>query len=204
MAMGVNRCFFCYSSFLFNCASFFPPIRPHIQLPAEVLSKNPILSLPFIGDIYLTNTLIALLLVDLILVGIILAVRNAIKRAETKDDLVPQGISGAIEAILEMIYNLTEQTAGSKWAKTIFPYFATITLVVLFANWMELIPGVDSIGLWHEASHGIEGFSELSITDGIKAMVKPQQRNMGTTLFVCEGCVHRSKLHSCAGIISVI
>jgi len=177
---GVNRWFVLLFIILgLIGASFFPPIRPHIQLPAEVLSKNPILSLPFIGDIYLTNTLIALLLVDLILVGIILAVRNAIKRAETKDDLVPQGISGAIEAILEMIYNLTEQTAGSKWAKTIFPYFATITLVVLFANWMELIPGVDSIGLWHEASHGIEGFSELSITDGIKAMVKPAAEEHG-------------------------
>jgi type IV pilus assembly protein PilE len=43
---------------------------------------------------------------------------------------VPSGIPGAIEAILEAINNLTESTTG-KWAKNIFPFFATITLLVL-------------------------------------------------------------------------
>jgi F-type H+-transporting ATPase subunit a len=55
--------------------------------------------------------------------------------------------------ILEAINNLTESTAG-RWAKTIFPFFATITLLVLVVNWTELVPGVDSIGLLHETEHG--------------------------------------------------
>ena len=59
--------------------------------------------------------------------------------------MVPKGVSGVVEALMETLYNLTKSTAG-KWAKTIFPFFATITLMVLFANWLELIPGVDSIG----------------------------------------------------------
>jgi F-type H+-transporting ATPase subunit a len=65
-----------------------------------------------------------------------------------------KGISGAVEALLEVLYNLTESTAG-KWTKTIFPFFATITLVVLVSNWMELIPGVDSIGVFdaHHIAH---------------------------------------------------
>jgi F-type H+-transporting ATPase subunit a len=63
--------------------------------------------------------------------------------------MVPRGISGAVEAFIEVLYNLTESTAG-KWAKRIFPYFATITLLVLALNWMELIPGVDSIGILDE------------------------------------------------------
>jgi F-type H+-transporting ATPase subunit a len=67
--------------------------------------------------------------------------------------LVPGGIPGAIEAILEAINNLTESTAG-RWARNIFPFFATITLLVLVVNWMELIPGVDSIGILHESEHG--------------------------------------------------
>jgi F-type H+-transporting ATPase subunit a len=54
-----------------------------------------------------------------------------------------------VEAFIEVLYNLTETTAG-KWTKRIFPYFATITLLVLVLNWMELIPGVDSIGLLNE------------------------------------------------------
>jgi F-type H+-transporting ATPase subunit a len=54
---------------------------------------------------------------------------------------------------LELIYNLTESTAG-KWTRQIFPYFATITLLVLVVNWMELIPGVDSIGILEHSDHG--------------------------------------------------
>ena len=38
------------------------------------------------------------------------------------------------ESILEILYNLTESSAGSKWARTIFPWFATILIYVLFAN----------------------------------------------------------------------
>jgi F-type H+-transporting ATPase subunit a len=49
---------------------------------------------------------------------------------------------------------MTENTAGKKWAKAIFPYFMTIVLVVLLANWMEMLPGVDSIGLLEPSEHG--------------------------------------------------
>jgi len=77
----------------------------------------------------------------------------AVSRAVRSGELIPKGIPGAIEAILEVINNLTESTAG-KWAKRIFPYFATITLLVLVVNWMELIPGVDSIGRLEASEHG--------------------------------------------------
>ena len=121
----------------------FVPIRPEIQLPAEALTSRPLISAPVIGDIYLTNTIVAMLLVDLLVVIIALVVRSAVR----KDNLVPSGFYGAVEALVETIYELTESTTGAKWAKKIFPYFFSITLVVLLANWMELIPGVDSIGL---------------------------------------------------------
>ncbi len=56
-----------------------------------------------------------------------------------------------MEAILEMIYNLTEGSAGQKWARAIFPWFATIMIYVLFANLLKLIPGFESIGVLHHA-----------------------------------------------------
>jgi len=62
-------------------------------------------------------------------------------------------MSGAVEALLEALYNLTEGTAG-KWTRAIFPWFATITLLVLVVNWMELVPFVDSVGILHESEHG--------------------------------------------------
>jgi F-type H+-transporting ATPase subunit a len=125
-------------------AQAYPPVLPHIQLPAEHLSETPLF-----GNFYLTNTLVATFIADVILILIAIAVNRVVKRGT----LVPGGIPGAIEAILEAINNLTESTAG-KWAKNIFPFFATITLLVLVVNWTELVPGVDSIGLLHETEHG--------------------------------------------------
>ncbi len=127
-------------------ASYYAPVRPHVQLPAENVSHAPLF-----GSIYLTNTLIATLIADVLLIWMAFSFYKATKGGKS---LIPEGFSGAVEGLLEIIYNLTEGTAG-KWTRYIFPWFATITLLVLTVNWMELIPGVDSIGIIHEAEgHG--------------------------------------------------
>ena len=119
-----------------------PPLRPHIQLPAENIIADPLFTIPFLGPIYLSNTLVATILADIILLFITFFV---VQRAVNTGSLIPTGLSGAIEGFLEILYNLTESTAG-KWTKAIFPWFAAITMLVLVVNWMELVPGVDSIG----------------------------------------------------------
>lgn len=142
---GVNRWFVLLFIVLgFFAAQAYPPVLPHIQLPAERVSHEPLF-----GNFYWTNTLNAMLIADVLLLLLALAVRRAV----SSGDLIPSGISGAVEALLEVIHNLTETTAG-KWTKTIFPWFAAITLFVLVSNWIELIPGVDSIGILEEADHG--------------------------------------------------
>jgi F-type H+-transporting ATPase subunit a len=147
---GTNRWFvIAFIVMGFFAARAYPPILPHIQLPAEELTAQPLFSGPRIGDFYLTNTLVATFLADIILILIALAVRRTVSGTQ----LIPKGIAGAIEAILEAINNLTESTAG-KWARGIFPFFATIFMLVLIVNWMELIPGVDSIGILHHDDHG--------------------------------------------------
>jgi len=139
----------------------YAPVLPHIQLPAEHVSETPLF-----GNFYLTNTLIATIIADVILILIAIAVTRAVRSGE----LIPKGIPGAIEAILEGINNLTESTAG-KWAKSIFPFFATITLLVLVVNWMELIPGVDSIGRIEHAEHGGNPIEE--VIPGVYTLIKP-------------------------------
>lgn len=133
------------------------PVRPHIQVAPENLTTAPLF-----GDFYLINTLTTTVLVDLIIIGLALAVRNSIKRAERTGDYVPRGIAGAMEAFLEAVYNLTESSAG-KWARKIFPWFATIFLMVMFSNFIKLIPGVESIGVMHHAHEGQEGYTISSI-----------------------------------------
>jgi hypothetical protein len=62
---GVNRWFvIAFIVMGFFAARAYPPILPHIQLPAEVLSEQPLFSLPVLGDFYLTNTLVATFLAD--------------------------------------------------------------------------------------------------------------------------------------------
>ncbi len=130
-------------------ASIYPPIQPHVQLPAENISHNPIFTIPGIGEIYFTNTMLAVLIAD----AVLLLIAFGVYRAVNSGQMVPKGMSGAVEALLEALYNLTEGTAG-KWTRAIFPWFATITLLVLVVNWMELLPGVDSVGILHEFEHG--------------------------------------------------
>ena len=57
------------------------------------------------------------------------------------------GITGVVEALTDGLYSLNESTAG-KWAKTTFLWMGTIVFLVLIVNWTELLPGVDSVGLF--------------------------------------------------------
>lgn len=129
----------------------FSPVKPHIQVPAETIA-GPVI-LPLIGDLYLTNTIIATLIADLILI----LIAFSIWRATRGGAMILSGVPQIFEMIVEAIYNLTESTAR-KWADTIFPWVATIILMVLLINWSELIPGVDSIGMLHEPHHGAPAY----------------------------------------------
>jgi F-type H+-transporting ATPase subunit a len=142
----------------FFVARIYPPVLPHIQLPAEVVNH--------VGSFAITNTMYAMLIADVIVIVIALIVRRGMSSGKL---MPPGGLSGAIEALMEVIHNLTESTAG-KWTKTIFPFFATITLFVLIVNWMELIPGVDSIGIIEHAAH--EGHAVQQLTGGIATIIK--------------------------------
>ncbi|MFQ6015025.1 MAG: F0F1 ATP synthase subunit A [Anaerolineae bacterium] len=121
-----------------------PVVLPAIQLPAE---KLPIGILGF----QFTNTLIATWLAMLILIALSIA-------ATRKMEIVPSGVQNLMEMIVERFYELVEQTVGER-ARQFFPLIMTIFLLVLVANWMELIPGVDSIGpLAHPHGEEAKGY----------------------------------------------
>ena len=68
---------------------------------------------------------------------------------------IPRGLQNLFEMIIEALYGLAESILGKR-ARQVFWLGATIFLFVLFANWMELLPGVDSIGVFeHPHEPGI-------------------------------------------------
>lgn len=109
---------------------YFPAALPTIQLAPELVP---------IAGFHVPNTFIATILTDITLLLIaFLATRNM--------QMVPGGVQNFAEWVIEGFYGLTEDVAGDR-ARQWFPIVMTIFLLVLVANWWELVPGVDSIGV---------------------------------------------------------
>lgn len=96
-----------------------------------------------IGKFPITNTLLDTILVDSVLITGAVYINK-------KLSLIPDNaFQNAAEMIIEGFYNLTE-SIGQHAASKIFPYFITFFLFILFTNWSGLIPGVGTIGFFHE------------------------------------------------------
>jgi F-type H+-transporting ATPase subunit a len=122
--------------------SILKPISPVVVLPAEPTGLH-------IGSFQITNSILATLLADVILILMALGAYRFVKSGK----LIPGGFYNVFEAIFEFLWNSVEGTAG-KWAKRIFPIPATIFLLVLIANMIKLVPGFESIGLLEPMKHG--------------------------------------------------
>lgn len=121
-------------------------------LPGKVLPEISMAAerLPLLGG-EIPNTLPATLLAMLILVGIGLACRRSLRQAEQTGR--PGRFLTAIEALIEAIYGVMESVAGKEFTPFFFPVVATFFFFILTANWVGLLPGVGSIGVWVE-HHG--------------------------------------------------
>jgi F-type H+-transporting ATPase subunit a len=126
------------------------PISPTVVLPAEPIGIN-------IGGFKVTNTILATLLADIILILIAIGAYRFVKSGK----LVPSGFFNAFEAIFEFMWNSVEGTAG-KWAKRIFPIPATIFLLIFVANMVKLVPGFESIGLLEQVKLG-KGYGPVKL-----------------------------------------
>jgi F-type H+-transporting ATPase subunit a len=126
------------------------PISPTVVLPAEPIGIS-------IGGFKVTNTILATLFADIILILIALGAYRFVKSGK----LVPSGFFNAFEAIFEFMWNSVEGTAG-KWAKRIFPIPATIFLLIFVANMVKLVPGFESIGLLEQVKLG-KGYGPVKL-----------------------------------------
>lgn len=121
--------------------------NPHVSIAAEPIFQQ--------GIPWFTNALLTTILVDILLIIVALYVRSNLKE-------IPGAFVNFIEFVVESLYNLTESVAG-KNARKFFPWVATIFLFVILSNYSGLLPGVGSIGVFHEvdAAHSEEEHSLL-------------------------------------------
>lgn len=89
---------------------------------------------------FLTNTFFLT-----ILSAVIVAVLFLI--AAYKPKIVPGPVQNFVEWVFEQLLNLCEEVAGKKNGRRFFPWIATLFLLILIANWWEVIPGIESIGI---------------------------------------------------------
>ncbi len=129
------------------------PISPVVVLPGEATGIS-------ILGFEITNTILATILADVLLLLIAFGARRFVKSGQ----LVPQGFYNAFEAIVEFLWNTVEGAAGNKWAKRIFPVVATIFLLIFVANMVKMVPGFESIGrLAPVHKVGATGYASLRI-----------------------------------------
>lgn len=160
----------------FFVARFFSPISPKAILSPEAIT--PAIKLPLIGDFALTNTILTVLIADALLILAALAVSRAYKDELT----IPKGVAGVFEFLVEALNNLTVTTAG-KWARKIFPFTATIFILVLSVNLMKLLPGVESIGLVEHVEDESPGYAVQKVGP-FDLLVKPANPEDGKYMIV--------------------
>lgn len=110
---------------------------PVISLAAEKIHLP--FDLPLIGR-DLPNTFPATWLTMLLLIAVALLYRP-------KEGEVPSRFQALVEMVVEGFYNFIEGVAGDK-TRMFFPLIATFFFFILVANWMGLLPGVGSVGVY--------------------------------------------------------
>ncbi|HEY4498797.1 MAG TPA: F0F1 ATP synthase subunit A [Candidatus Paceibacterota bacterium] len=118
----------------------------HISIKAETLFH--------IGPLPVTSTILTAWVVMLVLIVIaLLASRNIQK--------IPGKLQNLVEFVIEALVDFFTTIAGSREvAIRFFPIAATLFLFVLMSNWMGILPGIGSIGMY-ELHEGEKTFVPL-------------------------------------------
>ncbi|MDP2861096.1 MAG: F0F1 ATP synthase subunit A [bacterium] len=107
------------------------------------LAAEPIF---FAGDFPITNTMINTWLVILLwtIIGLMVA---------KKVIFVPKALQNICEMVVFAFWDLCQSLAGER-GKKFFPLVTTIFIFIITCNWLNLLPGFGSLGIWEEGIHG--------------------------------------------------
>ena len=138
---SIIRLFTLVSAVLFASAPSVMAAEGHDHLPAsaEVLYEA--------GWFKFTNSTLMMLIVAVFLIVVA-------QLATRKITLVPSRLQNFVEWILESLVNFLSGVLGESLAKRTFWFFGTLFIMILFSNWMGLIPGVGTIGFFNVTPGG--------------------------------------------------
>jgi F-type H+-transporting ATPase subunit a len=93
------------------------------------------------GHFPITNSLLMTLIVS----GIIIIASIVLRRNLT---LVPKGFQNIVEYVVEAFLGLIDSvTQNKEQTKKFFPFVVTIFIFVILSNWIELVPGLGTVGI---------------------------------------------------------
>lgn len=146
-------------------------INPNV--PPDLLFTIPGINLP------VTNTLLCTWLV---LLALLVLVFGFIRR---RQELIPHGFQNFAEWGVEILQNLVEGVSGKVKGRRFFPLVATLFVFILFANLVDVLPGVDTIGTVDGATHPMSlGFIHLLFgndTDKLIPWFRPPSTDLNLT-----------------------
>lgn len=105
---------------------------PHISLAAEIVTR--------IAGFPISNALITTWLV----MGILTVASYLVTRSMK---LVPSGVQSIAEMLVGGLYDFFSSVTG-KYVRDVFPLVASLFLFILVANWVGLLPGVGTVGIF--------------------------------------------------------
>lgn len=99
-------------------------------------------SLFHLGPLAITNSMVNAFIALFIFVVFAVFLRFSIKD-------VPGRFQGSVEDLFEFLLGFFDQVTGDREkSKKFLPFIGTLFLFILVSNWMGLLPGTGSIGVW--------------------------------------------------------
>ncbi len=110
------------------------------------ISPEPIFH---IGSFPITNTTIVTLIVSLLIMIVSVLITKNLK-------MKPKGAQNVLEYIIEALLSMIDGvTKNREQSRKFFPLVATIFIFVILINWIEIVPGLGTVGI-KEMHHGRE------------------------------------------------
>ena len=131
------------------------------------------------GNFVVTNTLLMSWLIVIFLVVIALVLKSRLT-------VVPRGLQNVTEMIFEGAINfMASVTQSREKALRFFPLVMTIFIFVILSNWLEIVPGLGSVGIYeiHEGRPVLVPFIRSASADLNFTLAIAISSVLGTQIF---------------------